>query len=531
MASEQGRGAGLGGPTEARGSRLKRGLQAAFATVLLLVCALPLAGMAFASTQETSENRELAALPQITEEDGFFNVAFLSDLGAYFEDHFAFRNLMVSLNAQIRMGLFGTSPTDQVVAGRYGWLFYEGTLDDYFGRNPMTERELRSAAHNLRLMQAYVESQGACFLFTLAPNKNSLYGDSMPENYLAGESAHNAERLEPYLVEYGVNYVNLFDAMTQVDPSLGQGADAASSAQDGAEGAPASYSTPAYLKTDSHWNNRGALAGANALLAAAAADALEVSEEDWVGREDLLGDLLSMVDPLARGTEWEEYAAGYNDGEGLQGSNWRYVTDVADVTESWIETEASEDAPVVAGEGSSLLCFRDSFGNALVPYLASAFDKTAFSKLVPYNADKAIEVGATTVIVERAERHLSYLAETAPIAPCPQVAPARITGAQAVDDEGFATCSVSTDGRYTVFQGTVDARYVRDDTLMYVQVIGADGAATVYEAYLIATDDNGGCGYFAYIPSSALDASVAEVVIAAVSKEVSAFSEVSIDAS
>ena len=60
--------------------------------VILVIGALfiLLVGMAWAPNDSTQENRELAEAPQLFLEDQF-NVGYLSDLGEYFADHFAYR--------------------------------------------------------------------------------------------------------------------------------------------------------------------------------------------------------------------------------------------------------------------------------------------------------------------------------------------------------------------------------------------------------------------------------------------------------
>src|SRR5688500_10640616 len=61
-------------------------------------------------------------------------------LTRYFEDHFAFRQRLVRWQAAARLHAFGVSPSDAVIKGRDGWLFYadDGALDDYAEAPPFT---------------------------------------------------------------------------------------------------------------------------------------------------------------------------------------------------------------------------------------------------------------------------------------------------------------------------------------------------------------------------------------------------------
>lgn len=150
-----------------------------YIVIFMVMCILPFAGMAVAKTETTTENRTMAAFPSFMEE-GKWNVNYLQDLGAYFEDHYAFRNLLVSVDSQIQAKLFKTSNMDTVIVGKNDWLYYTASLDNYLGQNLMSDQEVYNAAYNLSIVQEYVQSRGAKFLVTVPPNKNSLYGENMP---------------------------------------------------------------------------------------------------------------------------------------------------------------------------------------------------------------------------------------------------------------------------------------------------------------------------------------------------------------
>ena len=76
--------------------------------------------------------------------------------------------------------------------------------------------------------------QGAVdFVFTVAPNKNSLYGENMPYyDSLKVDEENNLARLVPFLEKEGVSYVDLYEAFTGEEEIL-------------------------YHERDSHWNNKG----------------------------------------------------------------------------------------------------------------------------------------------------------------------------------------------------------------------------------------------------------------------------------
>ena len=135
--------------------------------------------MAVRPTNVTTENKELSRFPSLRGEEGW-NRDYLSDLGTYFEEHFAFRQELVSANSELRSKLVKTSSEKKVVLGQNGWLYYSGTIGDYQGTRLLSERSLFNTAHNLAMMQGMTEALGSEFYYTISPNKNTLYGENMP---------------------------------------------------------------------------------------------------------------------------------------------------------------------------------------------------------------------------------------------------------------------------------------------------------------------------------------------------------------
>ena len=466
-------------------------IKGAFVVVVFVLMLVPFAGMLWAPTTVTTENRELTELPALYDENGLGNVDILSDLGAYFDDHFAYRNLLVTTNAKLRAAL-GASATDQVVVGSDGWLYYGGTLPDYLGQSALSYRALANIAHNLSLAQNYVEAHGATFTFTIAPNKNSLDFSHMPYYYLRASDESNIDRLKLFLQDAGIHYLDLFEVL---------------------EGEWVSTGRFEYLKLDSHWNNRWALIAADRLLLAADNQALPVSPDAAEWRNDFAGDLQSMLYPEAPQLEQNAYYAGYNDGASMTGSYWRYE-EGADVTDDFIQTTAvaaDGEAPISQG---NLLMFRDSFGNALLPFMASGFKSAAFSKLVPYNLAQMQQLGSSAVVIERAERHLSYLAENPPIMSNPRCKLPE--GAREVE----ADIEVSTEGSYWIVQGRVTGE-LAPTTALFVEILQPGAELVILDPFWTSQLDEAGVsiddgGVLVYLPTSALDLSSATVKVLAV---------------
>ncbi len=430
-------------------------LPVVFIALCFVMCLVPFVCMSFAPTNETLENRRLAEFPELVTDDGF-NYRFMTQLGEYFEDHFALRKYLVAADAQI-ISLFGDSSVDTVVKGTNGWLYYSASADDYAGINTFSDRKAFNAAHNIALMQKYAESRGARFVFTCAPNKNSLYPENMPYFYPSSGNAGNIEKAVPYLKEEGVNYTDLFGLFTSQDEVL-------------------------YLKRDSHWNNKGALLAFNALLDGAGKEHDDYSETPFEKVNDEKGDLGKMLYSFLAKPE----------------ENYRY--DIPQLFTYNTPGQTVEDALVLtsceSAEGS-LLMFRDSFGNTLLPLMANAYGSACFSKGTPYALEAFMDAySPDTVIAEKVERNMSDFAEAPPVFTAPSPAPHK---APECPEEPLFTLKAEesfNSPEYIEFSGEITGA---DD---YGSVIlNIDG--TEYEAFTVSNESSDFC-FLMYLKKEAL---------------------------
>ena len=203
-----------------------------FIAAILLLCLVPAVGMLLPREAETGGNEVLAQPPAFRTAGGQLNADYLPQLMGYVEDNYFGRRELVSAWSAFNQTVLRTSIADNVVLGKDGWLYFGDTLNDYTGAELMTDREIFCAARNLALIQEFCERQGARFLFVIAPNKNSLYPEHMPELTVSGQR-RNAQRLLEQLAAQRVPYVDLFSLFREQDETL-------------------------YFTQDSHWNSKGA---------------------------------------------------------------------------------------------------------------------------------------------------------------------------------------------------------------------------------------------------------------------------------
>ena len=335
--------------------------------------------MSVAPTMTTTENTEMVQFPAF-KKNGRINENYLPQLGAYFENHFAFRNWLVSINSKL-MGKLGVSSSDKVVVGKKGWLYYASTLDDYLGSDPMSERELYNLSRNLSIVQNYVEEKGKRFEFTIAPNKNSLYDQNMPYYYGKKVSdKKNADRLQALLKEKGVNYTDLFKVFRSQDEIL-------------------------YCQRDSHWNNKGAVLAYNTILDGISKEHEDLAEAGITESYDYVGDLNRMLYPKLAVPE----------------KNYEYDTDSSWEYEEGESAEELWSVTVNSDSSGTLLMYRDSFGITLLPLMADTYENGVFVNEFPYDLEYEMEAyEPDDVIVEKVERNLDEYLNYPPIITAPR---------------------------------------------------------------------------------------------------------------
>lgn len=350
----------------------------AFTALILLLCLIPSLGMLLVPQGgEAGGNQALSRAPSLRDAEGNWNPRYLSQLQDYAGDNFYLRQEMITAWSALNAGVLGSSITEDVVLGKDGWLFFADTLPDYTGQSPMTDWEIFSAARNLALVSEYCESRGARFLFTVAPNKNSLYPDSMPA-VPQNDLRSNADRLAEALEREGVEYLDCFALFRGQEETL-------------------------YFKTDSHWNGRGAALAADALNGAFGRSS-DYFAGPFSSQEAHKGDLYDMLYPAG-----EELEADQVYGKEL---DFEYDAPIRSAENLTIMTHGG-------GEGSMLM-FRDSFGNNLYPYLADSFGSALFSRSMPYRLDLIAQREADYVAAELVERNLRYLIQNVPVMPAPR---------------------------------------------------------------------------------------------------------------
>lgn len=199
--------------------------------------------MMFGNGTPSSEKRKLAEYPDNAKDFRTFTVEF----ERYFDDRFGLRSSLVSLHHRTKL-LLGASPSNKVVIGRNGMLFYTGDkeLEDYRHHVPFTESQLAQLRDYLETVHGWLAEHGIKYLFVIPPNKTTVYPEFMP--YPAPlKGSKRIDQLIDYLRVHHSAVIPL-DLRMELASSKAAGL--------------------LYYRTDTHWNYRGGLVGNQAIITA-----------------------------------------------------------------------------------------------------------------------------------------------------------------------------------------------------------------------------------------------------------------------
>ena len=206
--------------------------------VFTLIILQPLMGLALGVEAKLPnfENRPLAGKPNLS-------IAGLrslhSDFINYVNDNFGFRKLFIHWNSVALIRYFDTSSISQVVLGSDDWLFYSDSVNDYQGISSFNQKQLQSIQLNIERQKDWLAERGIYYLIVVAPNKESIYPEFLPENLRRHNQQTRMDQLRLYIESHSdMEIVDLRDALLE-----------------------AKNEYPVFYHTDTHWNKYGAFVG------------------------------------------------------------------------------------------------------------------------------------------------------------------------------------------------------------------------------------------------------------------------------
>jgi hypothetical protein len=346
--------------------------------LFVLILVVPGIGLLLGIGQDDGkgENRTLAPRPVVGLDRA--SLAALPDaFSRYFEDHFAFRALLVRTQAAIRLNVLHGSPSPDVITGRDGWQFFatDGGVDDYATTSLLTPTELEEWRQMLQDSQDWLAAHGIRYVFVLTPDKHQIYPEFVPASIHRLHEQTRSDQLIKYLRAHST--VNVLD----LRPALNA----------------AKEEERVYHRTDTHWNALGAYVGYRNILEAVGMKPRPRSEFEereavtpgmdlagmlalgrWMHEDNLM--LIPRTPRLARVTEPAQFDPGFNEA--------RIVTEIPN------------------SRLPRLLMFRDSYANALIPFLSEHFARAVYMWQYEIDPDLIAAEHPDYVIHEWAGRRL-----------------------------------------------------------------------------------------------------------------------------
>lgn len=426
---------------------------AIYVVIFFAVCAAPLLLWGFLKNDEPIGNNELSELPSLKNADGNLNAEYFSQFDDYFTDHLPLRAQLVTADNFIKSQLLGGN-TANVISGKNGYIFSAETVDDYVGVT-YSQRKINNIARTAKLMQEKAESSGNNFVFTVIPNKSSVYPEYMPPRYIKSD-VNNLSLLESELAALGVNYADVRSALLIADGEL-------------------------YFKRDTHWNGLGALYGFNAIMNSLGKDASSYNGIDYKYIKDWRGDIDKLLYPSGGVYDWQYYFD--IDVSALTFMSPYLGADNEAVLRELMSDSEEHDTMIKTvnprGQGQ-LLMLRDSFSRAMLPFLLTSYRSTTITRSQPFAMTSLADGSGTDVIYEIVERNLGKIVESAPIMEAVRC-DAPMAGEAVVGDN---TIRVDKTQSFTRIYGILDKKYFDDSSRIFVTC--SDGATSyTYEAFPI----------------------------------------------
>ena len=155
----------------------------AFVSIFMLILVLPTLqqNIGFAKELENIEKRKLAQKPEFS-----FSKKFARDFESYFDDHFGFRNRLVSWGGSYKTKLFRSSKNpDLTMFGKDKWLFYTRRVGNsrmyksYTRTNLLSNDSLKLLANQWEERKKKYEADSIKYSLVFWPNKHSIYPEKM----------------------------------------------------------------------------------------------------------------------------------------------------------------------------------------------------------------------------------------------------------------------------------------------------------------------------------------------------------------
>lgn len=331
-----------------------------------------------------NENRTLAKYKGFIVDERI-NFNFGKDFENWFNDRFLTRNQLISLNTKIN-NLFSPNHSENIenIMGSDNWLFYkkESSTENYRNSIVFTDKELQDIAKNLERIQSDVKSKNAKFYLVICPDKDKIYGEYYPEEYIKirPDSQSRANQLVNYLNKNtSIKTLYLYDALMSYKRQ---------------------HNDLLYWKNENtHWNELGAFIGYKAIMEMIDKPSLNPDFNVEYSTEGGISDIKAL------GINPDVYKNVKYKKSNLQNNNCEAKMD----KENEAQYNCINPNPLIKNK---LYLIHDSFSKDLIPYFSNTFAKfsTNWDSYYTYSNEDAKKVkDFDTVMIILVERRVDAL--------------------------------------------------------------------------------------------------------------------------
>lgn len=322
------------------------------------------------------EKRTLVAPPTF-----HFQSNFLQECGDYFEENYGLRNEFVYWQSVIKLKLFKSSSNpDQVIPGENGYLFYTSKSDLAYGSytktNLLDENGLRSFKELHENRKKELAKNKIKYVLAVWPDKNTIYREFEPfqMKIQIEDTISKIDQLTTYLSEKKSS-VKLIDVRKDLFSKNQQ---------------------TLYFKHDTHWNSLGGFYAYKKFIAETKSVFHQTSfpflEFELTNTRIIGGDLLNFLG-ICQQRNYFEYAPT------LIFKKQTQIIEDLKIKNSY--GRFNKNAP----SKLKVVFFRDSFMDALIPYISLHFEHVYFFRS-DYDQKMVDLIHPDVVVVCKVERYI-----------------------------------------------------------------------------------------------------------------------------
>lgn len=337
------------------------------------------------------ENRVAASFPKFFDpQTGSFRKQSYSEFESWLNDNIGFRESSMAFKANIDYGFFRASPSEKVMIGEDGYLFYtqENNLEIAIGKYPLNEEMLQAITQQQIKIQHNLEKMGIQYILIFTPSKASIYPEKLPGGKLSIRETP-MDTLTAYLREHTtIPVINTKDAVLQAKVRGDQ----------------------VFYKQDTHWTAYGTYAAyqsiINELSAMGLVDGPPQYAQPIYTEKPNSGDLANMTG-VQRYFESEVYPTI----TGIKDSKTRPIDNEQLLLAQQESFPESRSFVNVLAQGKRALVYGDSFfyGSQMPELLSQHFAQLDFLRGTNISHAAVQSVKPDALIFEMTERSISAL--------------------------------------------------------------------------------------------------------------------------